>query len=86
MPALVQREIAATGVGVCVVFLKTIFDVVGLGLHGHPNAHANVIGNLAPIGFQRGDHFDHAFTLEQTAIADWASDKWNIFHAGWWIQ
>jgi hypothetical protein len=45
VPALVQREVAAAGVGVGLVFLEAVADVLGLAFHRHPHAHADVVGD-----------------------------------------
>lgn len=50
-PALVKREIAAAGVGVCVVLSKAIFDVLGFSLDRHPNPHADVVRNFVAVRF-----------------------------------
>ena len=86
MPALVQGEVAPTGVGVGVVFLKTVADVFGLTLHRDPHTHADVVGNFAAIGLQAGDHLDHAFALEHAALADGARHIGDVFHAGGWVK
>jgi hypothetical protein len=69
VPALVEREVAAAGVGVRVVFLEAVPHVLGLGFDRHPHAHADVVGDLAAVGLQRGDHLDHALALEHAAFA-----------------
>src|SRR4051812_11912003 len=82
VPALVQREVAAARVGVCVVFLEAVLDVLGLRLHRHPHAHADVVGNGSAVGLQRGDHFHHALAFQHAAFALRARDEWDVFDAG----
>jgi hypothetical protein len=36
-----------------VVFLEAVLDVLGLGFDRDPHAHADVVGDLAAVGFQR---------------------------------
>ena len=86
MPALVQREVAPAGVGVGVVFLEAILDVVGLGFHRHPHAHADVVGDLAAVGFQAGDHLHHALAFQHAAFADGAGDIGDVFDTGRRVQ
>ncbi len=47
-----------------------------------PHAHADVVGDLAAVGFERGDHFDHALAFEHAAFADRAGDEGDVFDAG----
>ena len=51
-----------------VVLLETIFDVFRLSFDRHPDSHADVIGNLAPIFFQAGNDLDHPLAFEHAAF------------------
>jgi hypothetical protein len=83
---LYKREIASAGVGLGVVFLEAVLDVFGLGLDRDPDAHADVVRDLAAVGFQRGDHLDHALALEHAALADRARHVGNVLDAGRRVQ
>ena len=82
VPALVEREIAPAGVGVGVVFLETVADVLGLAFDRDPHAHPDVVGNAAPVGFERRDHLDHALALEHPALGDRSGDEGNVLDTG----
>src|SRR5690606_29309651 len=82
VPPLVQGEIAAAGIGMCVVFFEAIFDVVGFGFHRDPDAHAYVVGDAPAVGLERRNDLDHALAFEYAALGHRSSHIGNVFDTG----